>query len=201
MVRFRPVRILLDYRPALRERTGVGEFVHELARALGAARHAGDEIYLFTSSWRDRPMAEVAAELPFVHIVDRRWPVSLLTWAWHHLEWPPAEWLTGPIDVAHSVTPLLLPARRAALVVTVHDLDFLHHPERASGEMRRDYPALARSHATRADRVIAVSNYTAKQVTASLGVPPERISVCSPGPPAWTAAVARERATARHPGA
>ena len=30
----RSVRILLDYRPALRERTGVGEFVHELARAL-----------------------------------------------------------------------------------------------------------------------------------------------------------------------
>jgi len=28
------VRILVDYRPALRERTGVGEFVHELVRAL-----------------------------------------------------------------------------------------------------------------------------------------------------------------------
>ena len=30
------VRILLDYRPALRERTGVGEYVHELA--IGASR-------------------------------------------------------------------------------------------------------------------------------------------------------------------
>jgi len=30
------VRILVDYRPALRERTGVGEFVHELAKALCA---------------------------------------------------------------------------------------------------------------------------------------------------------------------
>ena len=26
--------------------------------------------------------------------------------------------------------------------MTVHDLDFLAHPERASAEMRRDYPAL-----------------------------------------------------------
>ena len=37
------VRILLDYRPALRQRTGVGEYVHELARAL-LAPPAQDEI-------------------------------------------------------------------------------------------------------------------------------------------------------------
>ena len=35
--KFSPVRILLDYRPALRQRTGVGEYVHELARALVAS--------------------------------------------------------------------------------------------------------------------------------------------------------------------
>ncbi len=29
-----PLRILLDYRPALRQRTGVGEYVHELALSL-----------------------------------------------------------------------------------------------------------------------------------------------------------------------
>ena len=37
VVPVRGVRILVDYRPALRERTGVGEFVHELARALNAS--------------------------------------------------------------------------------------------------------------------------------------------------------------------
>ncbi len=30
------LRILLDYRPALRARTGVGEYVHEIATALTA---------------------------------------------------------------------------------------------------------------------------------------------------------------------
>ena len=39
------VRILIDYRPALRERTGVGEYAHELARALVApARPPGDSL-------------------------------------------------------------------------------------------------------------------------------------------------------------
>ena len=48
------VRILLDYRPALRERTGVGEYVHELAAALDRQRPADDTLTLFSSSWKDR---------------------------------------------------------------------------------------------------------------------------------------------------
>ena len=31
------MRILVDYRPALRHRTGVGEYAHELVRALARA--------------------------------------------------------------------------------------------------------------------------------------------------------------------
>ena len=33
------------------------------------------------------------------------------------------------------------------MVVTIHDLNFLTHPERTSAEIRRDYPALAQRHA------------------------------------------------------
>ena len=44
-----------------------------------------------------------------------------------------------------------MPARAAAQVVTIHDLDFLAHPERTRAEIRRDYPALAGTHARRAD--------------------------------------------------
>ena len=71
--------------------------------------------------------------------------------------------------------PLLMPARRAAQVVTVHDLYFLDAPEHTTAEIRRDYPALAGSHARRADAVITVSEYTAGQVRARLGVDAERI--------------------------
>ena len=73
-----------------------------------------------------------------------RIPVSVLNFAWHRLEWPPVEWLAGPVDVAHAAHPLMLPARRALEVVTIHDLDFLDHPDRTAAEIRRDYPALDR---------------------------------------------------------
>lgn len=191
-----PVRILLDYRPALRERTGVGEFVHELARALAMATQPSrdDRIAILSTSWKDRPPAALARELPGVEIVDRRIPVRALTWSWNRLEWPPVEWLAGPIDVVHSQTPLLLPSRRAAQVVTIHDLDFLNRPERARAEMRRDFPALVHDHARRADRIVVSSHYAAREVVRQLGVPRERVAVCPPGAPAWAREVAEQRA-------
>jgi glycosyltransferase involved in cell wall biosynthesis len=184
------VRVLIDYRPALRERSGVGEYTHELVKALLAAYpparpDSGLDLSLFSSSWKDRLVP--APELAGATIVDRQIPVRLLNVAWHRLGWPPAEALAGgAFDVTHSLHPLLLPSRAAAQVITIHDLSFLTHPERTRAEIRRDYPALARDHAHRADAIIVPSSYTGDEVARVLGVPRERIVVCSPGAPTWT---------------
>jgi glycosyltransferase involved in cell wall biosynthesis len=176
------VRILLDYRPALRERTGVGEYAHEIAAALARRLRDPDELVLFSSSWKDR-FPDAA---PPGRRVDVRVPVRVLNTLWHRLGVPSVERFAGPVDVAHAFHPLLIPARRAAQVVTIHDLDFLDHPERTRREIRRDYPALAAAHARRADAVVAVSRFTAGEVERRLGVPRERIVVCGSGAPAWT---------------
>ena len=193
------VRILVDYRPALRERTGVGEFVHELARALSAPTNppSSDEIVLFSSSWKDRPAPALAFEMPAARIVDRYIPVRLLLWLWNRLEWPPVELLAGDCDVVHSQSPMLIPARGAAQVVTIHDMDFLKHPEQMAAEIRRDYPELARSHAARAHAVVVSSQYAAAEVTRQLGLAPERVHVCPPGAPPWAGDVIQRRAGSR----
>lgn len=179
------MRIVIDYRPALRARTGVGEHIHQVARAL--ARAGTDEITVFSSSWKDRVAPAASKDLPGAQIVDRRIPVAVLNLAWHRLRWPPIEALAGAeYDVAHSPHPLLLPSRTAAQVVTIHDLYFLTHSDRTSAEIRRDYPALVRAHAHRADRIIVVSRFVAGEVQRLLGIPSERISVCANGAPEWT---------------
>lgn len=180
------MRILLDYRPALRQRTGVGEYVHELARALVATAPAGgsESLCLFSSSWSDRLPPQV---IPGATVIDRRVPVRVLNLLWHRAGWPSIELLTGgAFDVAHAAHPLRLPARRAAQVVTVHDLDFLLHPERTHGEIRRDYSALAPAHIRAADAVAVVSPHTASEVVRLTGVSRDHIVVCPLGRPEWT---------------
>ena len=188
------MRILVDYRPALRERTGVGEYVHELVKAL-AERDRNDQIAIFTSSWKDRPAPALASEMPAVRICDVQIPVRGLVWAWNRMEWPPVEWLAGSHDVVHSQSPLLIPSA-SAQVVTIHDLDFLRHADQMSAEIRRDYPALARSHAARAHGVIVSSQYAAGEVTRELQLDAARVHVCPPGRPEWAEDVRRRRASA-----
>jgi glycosyltransferase involved in cell wall biosynthesis len=111
----------------------------------------------------------------------------LLNFAWHRLGWPPAELLTGgTYDVVHSPHPLLMPARAAAQVITIHDLNFLTHPERTRAEVRRDYAPLARAHAHRADAVLVPSAYTAGEVERLLELPRQRMTICPAGAPDWT---------------
>ncbi len=184
----------------MRERSGVGEYTHELVRALASAGRMGSstppiDLTIFSSSSKDR--LNDTADLGGVHRVDRRIPVRLLNLAWHRLQWPPAEALAGGgFDVVHSLHPLLMPSRRAAQVVTIHDLNFLQHPERTRAEIRRDYPGLARAHALRADRVIVVSRFTATEGrTSSAGSFGSDRDLFASGRPDWKPRIARSRPT------
>lgn len=188
------MRILVDYRPALRARTGVGEYVHELVRALlSTPSGLNGELVLFTSSWKDRPQPEVRRELHGATLVDRRVPARLLTRLWNGAGWPPVEILAGTVDVAHSASPVLIPARNAAQVITIHDLHFLRHPERMNAEMRRDFPRLVRNHAHRAHAIVVSSHFAAADVVNTLQVPASIVYVCPAGTPSWAGAALGQR--------
>ena len=186
------MRILLDYRPALRQRTGVGEWVHELARSLLQLRRTNAppardlDLVIWSASFRDRLDTLARKQLDGARFVDRRIPVRPLIWAWNRLNWPPVEALAaGQFDVVHATTPLLVPSRAGLRVCTIYDLDFLQHPDRTWGEMRRDFPSRVRDHVRRADLVVTISEHSSRQIQTCLDVPPERIVVCPPGVPAW----------------
>ncbi|MEE2638191.1 MAG: glycosyltransferase family 1 protein [Acidobacteriota bacterium] len=179
------MRVLIDYRSALRNPSGVGLWVSKLVEALAEASGPGTpDVTVFSSSWKDRLSPRL---LPTgVTTIDRRVPVRVLNWLWHRYEWPTVEALTQQeFDVVHSPTPLLIPSRRAAKVVTIHDLDFLTHPAHTTREIRRDYPSLARAHAHRAHAVVVPSHYTADRVAKRFGLPRDRITVCPNGRPDW----------------
>jgi len=169
-----PMHICLDFRPALRRGTGVGTYVRSLVEALGRA-FPEERYTAFSASWKDR--LNGLGNASGVEISDWKIPVRLLDRAWHRWNWPRIEQLVGPVDIAHSPSPMLLPARRAKTVVTVFDCYFMRHPEDAFGPVRRDYVPLARASAQGADAVAVGSASAAAEVQELLGVPAERIAV------------------------
>lgn len=181
------MRALIDYRPALRERSGIGEYTHELVRALAGGFSADTlDLAVFSSSWKDR-LEMTDPGLERVRRIDRRWPVRALNFAWHRLETPSIETLIGEsVDVVHSMTPLLVPSQTAAQVITIADLSFLTEPAWTRAEVRRDYPALVRSHAERADAVLVMSEHVSGEVRRTLDVDPQKVLVVPAGAPPWT---------------
>jgi glycosyltransferase involved in cell wall biosynthesis len=181
----------LDLRPSLARPTGVGAYVLSLAQRVPELA-PDDRFFFFSASLKSRYPRRTWPDN--VAMVDRRIPVRVLNRSWHRLEWPPLDRLVGaPLDVAHSPTPLLLPARRAKKIVTLHDLFFLKHPEMTQAEIRRDYAPLAREHVRRADGVICVSQHTASEARLLLDVPEEKIAVIPNGvDPAYRLPISRE---------
>ncbi len=75
------------------------------------------------------------------------------------------------------ITPRVVGARR---VVTVHDLNFVNHPEQLTPDSLRYYRQLESSLHS-ADRIIAVSSYTSGQLENVLHIDPSRIDVIPNG--------------------
>ncbi|HEY0870762.1 MAG TPA: glycosyltransferase family 1 protein [Acidothermaceae bacterium] len=96
---------------------------------------------------------------PTVNIYQLSLPRVALYESWHALRWPRVQAATGPIDVIHATT-FAIPPKSAPLVVTVHDLAFLHEPSHFTRHGRRFFTrglALAR---TQADLVLVPSQST-----------------------------------------
>ena len=212
------MNIGLDLRPSLARPTGVGSYVLALAQRLPALAPQ-DRFFLFSASFRTRYPDRTWP--PNAKLVDRRISVRALNYAWHRLEWPPLDRLVGAtLDLTHSPHPLLLPARKAKKIVTIHDLFFLKNPDMTEAEVQRDYVPLVRDHVRRADACRACPRHTASEARPAAGVPrpdrghPQRIDPAyrmpvprnggrrarPPPVAAGSPAVRRQRGPAQEPG-
>lgn len=115
---------------------------------------------------------------PWVPPIDTR-PLGLprlaLYEAWHVLRRPSVEAATGPIDAIWA-TGGAVPPRTVPLVVTVHDLAFLHRPEHFTAKGRRFFRQALTLTRRDADLVVCPSQATADDCAAH-GIDAARLRV------------------------
>lgn len=105
---------------------------------------------------------------PTVPVAHLPLPRPLLYETWHGIRRPRVETATGAVDVCHVVGGAVAPSS-APLVVTVHDLAFLHHPGMFTRHGRRFFLRALELTVDRASLVFVPSQATLEDcVTAGI---------------------------------
>ena len=102
-------------------------------------------------------------------------PRPALYEAWHRFGFFPVERLVGAVDLIWAGA-MVVPPNTAPTVVTVNDLDFLHHPERLSQRGRSFFPRAWQVTKERGTLLVAPTQMVADDLV-SHGADPERVRV------------------------
>jgi glycosyltransferase involved in cell wall biosynthesis len=167
----KPLRLAFDATACLGLPTGIGAFASEVLRRAAAREDLA--VSAFAISWRGR--AQLAAACPRgVEVVRRPMAARPLRMAWGRTGQPPIEWWTGPVDVVHGPNFVVPPARRAARLVTVHDLTPLRFPELCNRDTLA-YPALVARAVREGAWVHTPSQFVADEVVTHFDIEPGRV--------------------------
>jgi glycosyltransferase involved in cell wall biosynthesis len=165
-------------------------------RTLDAIASAGRyEVVGVAARHREPAPVFAAPTVPVVHMALGR---RSLYEAWHRFRRPLLQPRTGTVDIVHATGGVVPPAGDAALVVTIHDLAFLHRPDHFT---RRGVSFMTRGFElakTGAERVIVPSEATAVDCEGH-GLHRDRIDVVPWGArPVEVADADRDRVRAAH---
>ena len=147
---------------------GTATSVHAMTDAL--SKRSAVEMTGVSAWHKTRPPARFRVPLPI------EWmplPRPALYEAWHRLRRPRVDLATGAVDVIHATT-FAIPPRSAPLVVTVHDLAFLHAPDHFTPRGLRFFRRGMELAQSDADLIVAPSQATATDC-AEHGFDPDRI--------------------------
>ena len=173
------MRIGFDGTPLLGAKTGVGWYTHELIDA-AAKLSPQDEMVVFPISWRTARYLKLdPPHRPNVAVERKLAPARPLWAMWDRVQFPPVEWLVN-CDVFHATNFIAPPSRRVPIVVTVHDIGFVHHPEAVTPGVRR-MARLLPDILRRASAVITVSRFTCQELVSWLPEVGDRVTVIHNG--------------------
>lgn len=149
---------------------GTARAALEVASSIAGGDHPDIELIGVSARHRHPPPH------PWVPPIDVRalpLPRLALYEAWHLLRRPAVERATGPVEVIHA-TGVAMPPASAPLVVTVHDLAYVHDPSQFTAKGRRFFSQALRL-LRRDARLVLCSSQATLDDCLRAGLPAERL--------------------------
>ncbi len=175
------MRVIFDGTPFLLEKTGIGHYTENLIAHLLEA-DPGLEVGLFAVSLRaGHRLRRMAPDLPGLSAKGYNLPANFLYYRWwRRTDLLPAEAFVGDFDVFHATNYQAPALRRAELVSTVHDINFVRFPEMQSKGIKRFIQSLPHL-LERSKMVLTDSRFTAEELMDVYGLGEEKLAVVYPG--------------------
>lgn len=174
------MRVCLDVSPAVHRRAGIGRYARDLGAALVPLLPAGLGVFYndATGNLAPEPPLDVLPR----QVVRSETKLWRLTVGLGDLSGHSRDDIAGGADLFHA-TDHLLPrfTDRVRSVCTLHDLAFLVDPSVHTLTNRLYLSAMVPRFLKRADKVICVSECTARDATRLLGLDPTKIAVVPSG--------------------
>jgi glycosyltransferase involved in cell wall biosynthesis len=160
---------------------GISRYVRSLVSAMVAAGPA-DRFVLVSNHFRrgHRPWHFSGSNVEHFNL---RAPRRIMQACWSRIGWPPIDAFVGPLDVFHGTHMVLPMIRSAKLVLTLHDLIFLKHPDYYSDRKMnvRGYRVELPAAIKRADLIVTPSDDAKRALIEFMKVPEDKIRVVYEG--------------------
>ena len=178
------MRIAFDVSPLSHPLLGIGNYMQGSLAGLVEASAGEHEIVAFAPTSLRGP-ERIRAALSGIDVEVRTWRLPFshaVRTGWSMASHPAAERFVGRFDVMHFSDWMYPPQRGGVRATTIHDLVPLHHPEWTTPRTRSMHGRKYRNAAMTCDVVFVNSDFTGRDVIATLGVAPERVRVAHPAP-------------------
>jgi glycosyltransferase involved in cell wall biosynthesis len=182
------VRIAFDYTTGIYPGAGIARYTRSLIGALARLDHANSYCLFYAARGLPRPTPESAqadelfAQHPNFRGVPVPFSVRQMFAVWQRLRLPlPVDLFTGRCDIMHSPDFVSPPHRSGADIITVHDLSFLVVPECADPKLAAFLTRSVPAAVQQADKIIAVSHQSKRDLVRLLGIPESKVVVVHNG--------------------
>jgi glycosyltransferase involved in cell wall biosynthesis len=177
------MRIGIDARSVLKQRTGVGNYTYNLIQHLSQLDRENQYV-LFYSHHLNVRSSIPEIDNPNFENKFLRFPNKLLNLLWGTVKLPKIDWFVGDVDVYHSPNYCLNVLARGKSMMTIHDLNFLAYKQFTIASGRWHYAFKIKNYAQKVDAIVADSQSTKNEIIKYLKIPEEKIHViylgCSP---------------------
>ncbi len=174
------MRVAIDVQNLLMPMTGVGYYVSNLVRALSRLHlDATVEAFYFSRNARKGRL-----ELEGGSVVEKavRFPPGrVVQFLWKRLSFPKADTFVGSADVFHFPNFVARPVRKGRVVVTIPDLSFLRFPQFTERKNLKFLKGQVPRSIERADRIIAISEFTAREICEFFPSAKDKVAVTQLG--------------------